>query len=231
MTSFVNTIQGFSHAEERPTGASRGTHDRDAALRSDGSDARQLPEPLERAPTADDPKGWWVRLRGPIGSLVLHLLPLLLLIDWPMSPPAEVTPAEKLLLPPVDPPLGFTGPSGVLPTAPASADFVPMEDRWRLGFPHARGDCRSAAGHCKCATLAAEPGGLRVLIGDGRSDFCAAAADLVIAKGALAIYCGNNRIPFEPFTDFSGAIKVLSRWLRAPAAMRSKETARAPTTA
>lgn len=103
-------------------------------------------------------------------------------------------------------------------------------DRWRLGFPHAREDCRSAAGHCKCATLAGKPGGLRILIGDGRSDFCAAAAaDLVIAKGALAIYCGNNRIPFEPFTDFAGAIKVLSRWLRAPAALQSKEAARAPT--
>ena len=32
------------------------------------------------------------RLRGPVGSLVLHLLPLLLLINWPMSPPAETEP-------------------------------------------------------------------------------------------------------------------------------------------
>jgi TonB family protein len=32
------------------------------------------------------------RLRGPLGSLVLHLLPLLLLIDWPMSQPAEIAP-------------------------------------------------------------------------------------------------------------------------------------------
>ena len=105
MTSFLNPIQGFPHAEERPTGASQSTHDRDAALRSDGSDARQLPEKPERAPTADDPKGWWVRLRGPIGSLVLHLLPLLLLIDWPMSPPAEVTPIPvRLVLEPPPPP-------------------------------------------------------------------------------------------------------------------------------
>jgi 2,3-diketo-5-methylthio-1-phosphopentane phosphatase len=107
------------------------------------------------------------------------------------------------------------------------------QDRWRLGFPHAREDCRATAGHCKCATLAAEPAGLRVLIGDGRSDFCAAAAaDLVIAKGALAMYCTNNRIPFEPFTDFAGAIKVFARWiaaLRRPAA--SEETAHAPTSA
>jgi 2-hydroxy-3-keto-5-methylthiopentenyl-1-phosphate phosphatase len=105
-------------------------------------------------------------------------------------------------------------------------------DRWRLGFPHAREDCSATAGHCKCATLAAEPGSLRVMIGDGRSDFCAAAAaDLVIAKGALAIYCGNNRIPFEPFTDFAGAAAVLARWLAALGrrARPSEEAAHAPT--
>ena len=78
-------------------------------------------------------------------------------------------------------------------------------------------------------------GSLRVLVGDGRSDFCAAAtADLVIAKGALAIYCGNNRIPFEPFTDFAGAAAVLARWLAAlgrPARPPSEEAAHAPTSA
>jgi 2,3-diketo-5-methylthio-1-phosphopentane phosphatase len=108
-------------------------------------------------------------------------------------------------------------------------------DRWRLGFPHAREDCQSAAGHCKCTTLGAEPGSLRVLVGDGRSDFCAAAAaDLVIAKGALAMYCGNNRIPFEPFTDFAGASAVLARWLAAlgrPARPQSEEAVHAPTSA
>jgi 2,3-diketo-5-methylthio-1-phosphopentane phosphatase len=109
------------------------------------------------------------------------------------------------------------------------------EDRWRLGFPHAREDCRASAGHCKCATLAAAPGALRVLIGDGRSDFCAAStADLVIAKGALAVYCGNNAIPFERFTDFAGATAVLARWLAAlgrPTRMPSEEAAHAPTSA
>jgi 2-hydroxy-3-keto-5-methylthiopentenyl-1-phosphate phosphatase len=108
-------------------------------------------------------------------------------------------------------------------------------DRWRLGFPHAREDCRATAGHCKCTTLAAETGVLRVLIGDGRSDFCAAAtADLVIAKGALALYCGNNAIPFEPFVDFAGATTVLVRWLAArgrATRASSKEAAPAPTSA
>ncbi len=108
-------------------------------------------------------------------------------------------------------------------------------DRWRLGFPHARQDCAAAAGHCKCATLDADPGALRVLIGDGRSDFCAAAtADLVIAKRALAIHCGANAIPFEPFADFAGATAVLDRWLaalgRRPLS-QSEEEAHAPTSA
>src|SRR5262249_1108712 len=37
---------------------------------------------------------------------------------------------------PVDPPLGFTGPSGILPgEGPNLPDFIPIEDRWRVGFP------------------------------------------------------------------------------------------------
>ena len=88
--------------------------------------------------------------------------------------------------------------------------------RWRLGFPHARADCRATAGHCKCATIAAETAGLRVLVGDGRSDFCAAAGvDLVIAKGALAAHCTRSGIPFEPFTTFADASLILARWLDA----------------
>jgi hypothetical protein len=44
-----------------------------------------------------------------------------------------------------DAPLGFTGPSGVLPQeAQTSSHFVPVEDRWRVGFP--RWD-RYGAGH------------------------------------------------------------------------------------
>ncbi|HEV8058544.1 MAG TPA: hypothetical protein VGP68_01645 [Gemmataceae bacterium] len=36
----------------------------------------------------------------------------------------------------VDPPLGYTGPSGIRPREEQETDdFVPMEDRWRSGFP------------------------------------------------------------------------------------------------
>jgi hypothetical protein len=46
-------------------------------------------------------------------------------------------PADAFIFAPDDPPLGFTGPSSVLPSEAAETpDFIPMEDRWRLGFPH-----------------------------------------------------------------------------------------------
>jgi len=43
---------------------------------------------------------------GSVGSLILHLLPLLLLLDWPMHPPSEVTPIPVQLVfqPPPPPP-------------------------------------------------------------------------------------------------------------------------------
>ena len=58
---------------------------------------------LVRTP-AHRPVGSTLRDRpfGPIGSLLLHLLPLLLLIDWPMRPPAEIAPIPVQLV--VEPP-------------------------------------------------------------------------------------------------------------------------------
>jgi hypothetical protein len=43
---------------------------------------------------------------------------------------------EEVLQWPVDAPLGFTGRSGILPfDQQEDSHFVPMEDRWRIGFP------------------------------------------------------------------------------------------------
>jgi hypothetical protein len=63
----------------------------------------------------------------------------------PLRPPAEPAPVEPptppalpepLLQTERDPPLGFAGPSGVLSQElQQDSHFVPMEDRWRLGFP------------------------------------------------------------------------------------------------
>jgi hypothetical protein len=56
-------------------------------------------------------------------------------LDWrPPAPFVEAFPA--LYQAPFDAPLGFTGPSGVLPREEQSdPHFVPVEDRWRIGFP------------------------------------------------------------------------------------------------
>jgi len=54
---------------------------------------------------------WWARLRGPVGSLLLHLLPLLLLINWQISPPAETEPVTvQLVMEPPPPPKPETKP-------------------------------------------------------------------------------------------------------------------------
>lgn len=88
------------------------------------------------------------------------------------------------------------------------------EDRWRLTFPHAKGDCRSLAGTCKCQFAAARPGAVRVVVGDGRSDFCVAGeAELVLAKDALARHAGANDLPHFPITSFAEATPLLAAWL------------------
>jgi hypothetical protein len=63
------------------------------------------------------------------------------LLDRPLvtpPPPADfVAPPEGAgFVYPMDPPIGFTGRSSVVPTVTqGDSDFVPIEDRWRLGSP------------------------------------------------------------------------------------------------
>ena len=87
-------------------------------------------------------------------------------------------------------------------------------DRWRLTFPHASSDCRALAGTCKCRFLEGQPRQLRIVVGDGRSDFCVAdRADLVLAKGALLGQCRATAIPHLAFADFDQASLQLAGWL------------------
>src|SRR5208283_3128285 len=66
------------------------------------TDRLRLDPPERLAPVADRQRMRWL---GPIGSLVLHLLPLLLLIEWPMAAPPEVEPIPiQLVLEPPPPP-------------------------------------------------------------------------------------------------------------------------------
>lgn len=80
------------------------------------------------------------------------------------------------------------------------------DDRWQLESPHARGDCRSASGTCKCAAASCGHHGLTLVVGDGRSDQCVAEeADFVFAKGKLADHCRARNLPHRPITDFAEA--------------------------
>jgi 2,3-diketo-5-methylthio-1-phosphopentane phosphatase len=83
--------------------------------------------------------------------------------------------------------------------------LIPTGSRsWRAEFPHVNPDCSSESGVCKCASLAA--GKFRLLIGDGRSDFCVAQeADLVFAKSALAEFCQEQSIPYRSISSFREA--------------------------
>ncbi|MEZ5852755.1 MAG: HAD-IB family phosphatase [Hyphomicrobiaceae bacterium] len=89
-------------------------------------------------------------------------------------------------------------------------------DRWRLTFPHARGDCRALSGNCKCQFAEAATGSRRILVGDGRSDFCIAErVDMVLAKGSLVAHCRKSGLPHFAFAQFDEATSLLAAWLEA----------------
>ena len=83
-------------------------------------------------------------------------------------------------------------------------------DRWTLEFPHGHAGCRSDSGNCKCAALTERAESMRVLVGDGRSDFCPAEiADCVLAKGALAEHCQALQLNYRIIGSFAGATALL----------------------
>ncbi len=89
------------------------------------------------------------------------------------------------------------------------------ERRWRLEFPHARDACASAGATCKCAFAYAPPGlpaPAVLMIGDGASDFCAAArADLSFARGELLARCVERGLPHHAVADFGEALRLWNR--------------------
>jgi 2-hydroxy-3-keto-5-methylthiopentenyl-1-phosphate phosphatase len=85
---------------------------------------------------------------------------------------------------------------------------------WRLAFPHSSPNCSSASGNCKCAA-SPDRVGPRIVVGDGRSDFCAAAsADYVFAKGRLRTHCLENGIAHAPIANLTEATLLFDDWFR-----------------
>lgn len=79
--------------------------------------------------------------------------------------------------------------------------------RWKLEFPHARPDCVSAGATCKCVHARAVPGRPVLMIGDGASDYCAAAAsDMTFARARLLAHCASEGIAHRPVANFAEAL-------------------------
>lgn len=117
---------------------------------------------------------------------------------------------------------------------PFTANHLMYEGRrrWRLSFPHARDVCPAWSGNCKCAAGMPGPVGARVrtiVIGDGRSDLCAAAAaDYVFAKNQLLALCRARGIVHRPFSTFEDAARLLGDLVdnetTVPPSARAEET-------
>lgn len=56
-------------------------------------------------------------------------------LDAVVPPPSDETPSFVYPTQAFDPPLGFSGKSSVIPRIKGDRDFIPVEDRWRIGFP------------------------------------------------------------------------------------------------
>jgi 2-hydroxy-3-keto-5-methylthiopentenyl-1-phosphate phosphatase len=100
------------------------------------------------------------------------------------------------------------------------------EDRWRLAFPHAKDDCSALMGNCKCAVARGPSGTVRIMIGDGRSDFCiASSAHFVLAKSKLLEHCRANDLPHKAFKSFAEASRIISQWFAQQAKVRVRSVA------
>ena len=102
------------------------------------------------------------------------------------------------------------------------------EDRWRLAFPHAKDDCSALMGNCKCAVARGPAGTVRIMIGDGRSDFCiASTAHFVLAKSSLLEHCRVNDLPHKAFRNFAEANRIIAQWFARQSQPLPRETASA----
>lgn len=74
-----------------------------------------------------------------------------------------------------------------------------------LLFPYAVAEKKiCGSGVCKCKIVGNSRNPLKVVIGDGRSDFCwAGEADLLYAKSKLITHCQNNNLPYVAYEDFN----------------------------
>jgi 2,3-diketo-5-methylthio-1-phosphopentane phosphatase len=92
--------------------------------------------------------------------------------------------------------------------------------RLALEFPAPVGRSRCGSDFCKCRLFEpSTPRPIRILIGDGRSDFCCAHwADRVFARSQLSAHCRAHGIEFVPFETFAEIRRTIERWAARPVA-------------
>ena len=100
---------------------------------------------------------------------------------------------------------------------PVTANHLHRLDhgRWAVRLRHAGDGCHGRQGVCKCAVAeAAAPRVHRLLIGDGRSDFCVARqVDFVFAKHGLLTHCRENGVAHHSVANFGQALPALQQLL------------------
>ena len=103
------------------------------------------------------------------------------------------------------------------------------DNRWRLEFPYRNSACKTEAGNCKCRQIA-NPPIHTVVIGDGRSDFCAASnADFVLSKASLTTHCTDLGLAHLAFAGFDEVIAHFDVWMeRARASSQSRNSIGSP---
>ncbi len=110
----------------------------DSAVQPAGFEVAPSGSPLFFQPQQDKPAGALSFLAAPEEQNPNVLRPPGGIAPPPEEIPKaiEMPPPGYLLRMPIDPPLGYTGRSGIVPReSQETSDFVPMEDRWRSGFP------------------------------------------------------------------------------------------------
>jgi 2,3-diketo-5-methylthio-1-phosphopentane phosphatase len=99
------------------------------------------------------------------------------------------------------------------------------DGRWRVTFPNARDSCAALAGNCKCTFTEPHQTAMKVVVGDGRSDFCVSKrADLVFAKKTLLELCRSTGAVHFPFDNFHDVTEKLGSWLNSSAPRRVEAT-------
>ena len=87
----------------------------------------------------------------------------------------------------------------------ANEFLIDKDNNYYLEFPHFKPQMGCSNAVCKCDFLQmGGPESTRVIIGDGKSDFCwVKQGDIVFAKGKLITHCTANKIPYYAYENFT----------------------------